>query len=211
MTLNRKIDPSRPDAETLRECVETLRSGGVAAAPTISFYGLLADAFNQTAFDRVLEIKRRPPDKPLPLLIPDKSWAYKLVAGIGNRAEALMKAFWPGGLTLVVKASSTAPSAAVSASGMIGLRVPSHPVTAGLLAIFQGPVTGTSANEAGEPPCRDADCVRTTLAIQPDFILDGGATAGKAGSTVVDASGPEPVIFREGLIPARDIYEVWAK
>jgi len=206
LTLIRKIDSVHPDGKTLEECAQTLRNGGVAAVPTISFYGLLADAYNERAFDRVLEIKRRPSDKPLPLLIPNQTWAHKLCAEINDRAVALMKAFWPGGLTLVVRAAAAAPWYAVSQDGTVGLRVPSHPVAAGLLALFDGPVTGTSANEAGAPPCRDADCVRTTLALQPDLILDGGATAGAAGSTVVDVSGAEPVIFREGLIPARDIF-----
>jgi L-threonylcarbamoyladenylate synthase len=206
LTSIRKIDAIHPGRETLLECAQTLRNGGVAAVPTISFYGLLADAHNEAAFDQVLEIKRRPSGKPLPLLIPNQEWACKLCAAINDHAAALMKAFWPGGLTLVVPAAAAAPPYAVSQKGTIGLRVPSHPVAAGALALFDGPVTGTSANEAGAPPCRDAGCVQTTLTLQPDLILDGGTTSGAAGSTVVDVSGAEPAILREGLIPARDIF-----
>ena len=173
------------------------------ALPTISFYGLCADAMNPEAIARVFAIKKRPADKPLPLLIPDPSWVEKLATGVDRRCRSLMRAFWPGGLTLVLRAGPHALSHLVSREGSIGLRIPSHPVAANLLRLFNRPVTGTSANLAGSEGCIDAACVRSTLPVQPDMILDGGPTPGTAGSTVVDLSGQGARILRVGLVLGR--------
>lgn len=198
------IDPVNPSPDALAGAKEVLESGGVVALPTISFYGLCADAMNPEAIGRVFAIKKRSADKPLPLLIPDSSWVEKLASGVDQRVRALMRAFWPGALTLVLRANPQAPSHLISGEGSIGLRVPSHPVPANLLRLFNRPVTGTSANLAGSEGCADAACVQS-LPLPPDLILDGGPTPGTAGSTVVDMSGRDVRILRAGLIPKKDI------
>jgi L-threonylcarbamoyladenylate synthase len=200
-----EIDPHRPERRQLEEAVAVLKAGGVTAFPTISFYGLGADALNKDAFFRVFHIKHRPYSQPLPLFIPDASWVEILAVHIDDRAMRLMEKFWPGGLTLVFRARPDIVSHLVSPDSTIGLRVPSHPIPAGILSLLNRPLTGTSANLTGSPPCTTASCVRASLPIQPDLILDGGATAGKAPSTVLDVTSYPFRIIREGLVSKEDI------
>jgi L-threonylcarbamoyladenylate synthase len=200
-----KIDPHRPDRRILEEAAAVLEAGGVVAFPTISFYGLGADALNKTAFFQIFRIKNRPYSQPLPLLIPDASWVERLAAYVDDRARKLMDRFWPGGLTLVFRARQDVVPYLVSPDTTIGLRVPSHLVPVGLLSVLNRPITGTSANFTDTPPCNTAACVQNSLIIQPDLILDGGPTPGEAASTVVDVSSHPFRIIRAGLISEEEI------
>ncbi len=202
-----KVDPNRPSREILQRAADMLRLNGVVALPTISFYGLCADAMSESAFNRVLEIKHRPAEKALPIFIPDVSWIDRLSAGVNPGARLLMERFWPGGLTLVVRAADNLPPHLVSPEGAIGLRMPSHPVALGVAVLFKGPITGTSANPAGQPPCCDAECVSRSLTVLPDMILDGGPTPGGMGSTVLDMTGETPRFLRQGIVPEDSILD----
>jgi L-threonylcarbamoyladenylate synthase len=201
MTLCLKIDPGKPDEEKLAEAVRVLREGGVVAFPTETFYGLGADARNEAAVEKIFRIKGRNFRNPLSVIVANDREVIPLVEEIPAAAKILMQTFWPGPLTLIFRAAPSVSSRLTGGTGKIGIRVSSHPIARFLAAGLAGPLTATSANPSGGPECSSADAVIRTLGDLPDAVIDGGATPGGAGSTILDVTGFPPRILREGAIP----------
>lgn len=173
-----------------------LRRGGVAAVPTETFYGLAADPRNAAGVERVLAIKRRDGGaNPLLVLFGERGQLGPL--GVAATPEALDRLFalWPAPLTAVLPLSAPIPASLGRRS--LAVRLPAHRELAALLTRV-GPVTGTSANRAGEPPCAHPDAVEELLASELDVLVDGGATAGGLASTLIDATREPPVVLRPG-------------
>jgi L-threonylcarbamoyladenylate synthase len=200
MTLCLKIDPGKPDEEKLAKAVQVLREGGVVAFPTETFYGLGADARNETAVEKIFRIKGRNFRNPLPVIVADDGELIPLVEEIPAAATILMQTFWPGPLTLIFRAAPSVSSRLTGSTGKIGIRISSHPVARFLAAGLAGPLTATSANPSGGPECSSADAVIRALGDLPDAVIDGGATTGGAGSTILDVTVFPPRILREGAI-----------
>jgi len=201
MTLCLKIDPGKPDEEKLAEAVRVMREGGVVAFPTETFYGLGADARNETAVEKIFRIKGRNFRNPLSVIVANDREVIPLVEEIPAAAKILMQTFWPGPLTLVFRASSSVLPRLTADTGKIGIRVSSHPIARFLAAGLAGPLTATSANPSGGPECSSADAVIRTLGDLPDAVIDDGETPGGAGSTILDVTVFPPRILREGAIP----------
>jgi len=201
MTLCLKIDPGKPDEEKLAEAFRVLREGGVVAFPTETFYGLGADARNETAVEKIFRIKGRNFRNPLSVIVANDREVIPLVEEIPAAAKILMQTFWPGPLTLVFRASSSVLPRLTADTGKIGIRVSSHPIARFLAAGLAGPLTATSANPSGGPECSSADAVIRPLGDLPDAVIDGGETPGGAGSTILDVTVFPPRILREGAIP----------
>jgi L-threonylcarbamoyladenylate synthase len=201
MTLCLKIDPGKPDEGKLAEFVRILREGGVVAYPTETFYGLGADARNETAVDKIFRMKDRNHRNPLPVIVADNGQLHPLVEEIPPAATLLIQKFWPGPLTLVFRAAPAVSSRLTGGTGKIGIRVSSHPVARFLAAGLSGPLTATSANPSGGPECSSAEAVTRALGDLPDAVIDAGATSGGAGSTILDMTLVPPCILREGAIP----------
>jgi L-threonylcarbamoyladenylate synthase len=195
-----RIDSEKTLEASLSRASRVLLAGGLVAFPTESFYGLGADATNERAIRRLFLVKGRGGDRPVLLLIDSPDRLHRYVEGVSPLAERLMKAFWPGGLTLVFKALPTVSSLLTAGTGKIGIRLSSHPVPTALARAIGVPVTGTSANLSNAPPCLTAREVLNSLGSGVDLILDGGATAGGMGSTVLDVTVDPPRIVREGLV-----------
>jgi L-threonylcarbamoyladenylate synthase len=195
-----RIDSEKTLEASLSRASRVLLSGGLVAFPTESFYGLGADATNERAIRRLFLVKGRGGDRPVLLLIDSPDRLHRYVEGVSPLAERLMKAFWPGGLTLVFKALPTVSSLLTAGTGKIGIRLSSHPVPTALARAIGVPVTGTSANLSNAPPCLTAREVLNSIGSGVDLILDGGATAGGMGSTVLDVTVDPPRIVREGLV-----------
>jgi len=179
--------------------------GKVLAFPTETFYGLAADALDGEALQRIFMVKGREGDKPLLLLVSDRTWLPGLVKDISPRAESLMKRFWPGPLTLVFEASAHMSPLLTANTGKIGLRISSHPVAQALVQVVGRAITATSANVSGQPGASQAGEVFQALGKKIEAILDGGKTPGGLGSTVVDVSGVSPKIIRQGAIPQAEL------
>jgi L-threonylcarbamoyladenylate synthase len=175
-------------------------SGGVVALPTESFYGLAVDATNEKAIKRLLQLKMRRETHPILLLIDSRDVLEGLVKEIPWIAWKLMDAFWPGGLTLVFKASPGVSPLLTGDGGKIGVRLSSHRIPTELARAAGVPITGTSANLSGHAPCKEAKDVLASLGGQVDLLVDGGKTAGGKGSTVLDVTVYPPVILREGMV-----------
>jgi len=184
--------------------VKILQKGGVIAFPTDTVYGLGADAFNSTAVERIYEIKNRPKNRQLPLLIADLERLVTLADPIPEIAWFLARWFWPGGLTLILPKADSLPSYLAS-EPTIAVRVPNHPVCLALIQHLGNPVIGTSANISGQPAALTADEVGQQLGEKIDFIINGGKCPGGKESTVVDATRELPIILRQGIIPSDEI------
>ena len=199
------IDPHNPRADLIDAAVRILERGGVIAFPTGSLYGLGADALNAVAVDRVFAIKMRAPDKPLLILIPDRKVVFDLAAEVPPAAKRLMDRFWPGQVTIVFKALPGLPANLTAGTGRIGIRLPGHPVARALVATFGRPITGTSANLSGQGGCHHVDELDAMLIEQLDLVLDAGPLKEGIGSTVVDITGAEPIVIREGVVSKQAI------
>ena len=201
----KRIDSQNPDPELIKEAAGVIKQGGVIVFPTRCLYGLGADAMNPDAVERIIEIKQRPADKPILVLIHSKKQLEMLVEKIPPAANAIMEAFWPGRVTLVFDARGTLPDLLTAQTGKIGVRLPGHPVAAAMLRQVKGPVTGTSANLSGRPGCSRLSDMDRQITGQVDLVLDAGRLQGGVGSTVVDVTEEPPQILREGQIAASQI------
>jgi L-threonylcarbamoyladenylate synthase len=203
----------RDDAAGRDAAIRVLRAGGVVAVPTDTVYGIAVALETPGGIERLFAAKRRPPDKAIALLLADVEQA-SAIGELTPPAQALARAFWPGGLTLVVPRRADVPLPAALTGGelapgaipTVGLRVPDHAAPRARARAL-GPLPATSANRSGEPELRDADAIEADLGDALELILDGGPAAGGPASTVVDCTGPEPVIRREGAIAAERIEE----
>ena len=189
----------------IQEASEIIRKGGVVGFPTRCLYGLGADAFNPDAVERIFQIKQRPVEKPILILIDSPSQLERLVTHISGSANVIMKRFWPGRVTLVFDASAEVPDTLTAGTGKIGIRLAGHPVAAALARAVKGPITGTSANVSGFPGCHQIEDLQPAVTEQLDLILDTGPLRGGRGSTVVDVSGDIPRVLREGVVSKKEI------
>jgi L-threonylcarbamoyladenylate synthase len=195
-----RVDPQAPAPATLAAAGAAIRAGKLVAFPTESFYGLGVDARSAAAVARVFSIKGRPDGKPLLVLVDGAASAEALCRGVSDGARELMARYWPGPLTLVLPAALDLPEALTAGTGTIGVRVPGHPVALALVRAAGVPVTAPSANPSGAPPPTTAAQVRDYFPEGVDIILDGGPTAGGAGSTIADCTTWPPRILRPGPI-----------
>lgn len=169
-----------------------LRGGAVLAFPTDTVYGLGASADDEVAQRRIYQIKGRPVGMPLILMVAAPSQLEGLVH-VDSRAEAMMRRWWPGPLTLILHAKG---------GGTLGVRIPRHKVALGLLR-HAGPLMTTSANLHGRDPAMSAEEAGALQGVMA--VVDGGPESGGTASTVLDLTGPEPHVLREGAIPTAEL------
>jgi L-threonylcarbamoyladenylate synthase len=151
------------------------------------------------AIERVFTIKGRHHGKPLSILVGSVEAALAL-GELPDGIRGLMQTFWPGPLTVVVRASAKIPSVLTAAAGTVGLRMPAGTVAQALMAAFGGPIIGTSANKAGGPDPADAKTVQRAVGGQIDLVLDAGRVALGVPSTVIDCTQVPARILREGAV-----------
>ena len=182
------------------QAARAISSGGLVVFPTRCLYGLAADAGNEAAVRQVFRAKGRSPENQVLILIRHIDDLAGLVTVVPDTAALLMEKIWPGGLTLVFRASAAVPAVLTAGTGKIGIRLPAHPVARALVEAVGRPVTGTSANLSGQPGCSQIDSLAAEITAAADLIIDAGRLAGGVGSTVVDVTRREPVILRSGAI-----------
>ena len=208
-----KINSQTPEPSLIRYAADQIRSGQVLGMPTDTFYGLAADPFNLRAVERVYEIKSRSRHKPLSLLIEDVEQAEQLAKPLPEEFHALAKKFWPGPLTIIVKAASKLPLKVTAHTGNVALRVPNAKIPLAVVQAAGIPITATSANLSGETECTTAEAVRDQLGVRVPIIVDGGTSPREIASTIVDLTDEEArwKILREGAISAQEISEFFAQ
>lgn len=192
--------------EGVGRAVQLLRSGEVVAFPTDTVYGLAAWARDGRAVRRVYELKGRSLSQPLILMVREKA-AVEEWATVDARAKRYMERWWPGPLTLVLPARrGLRPPVASGSPRTVAFRLPDHPLALELLAAAGEALATTSANRSGEPPALTA--LEAAWVSGVAAVVDGGRAPGATPSTILDVSGPEPRVLREGPISTADLLEL---
>lgn len=187
-----------------------LRSGEVVVIPTETLYGLAANALDPAAVQRVAALKGRDPNQPMPLIIADRTMLNEVTDEIPPMAETLMQCFWPGPLTLVLRAKNGLARPLLNSEGGVGVRVSSHPLARALSRGLGAPITATSANPSGKEPARNVAEARSYFSGKIRIFIDGGELPGGPASTVV-AFPPEGLkVIREGALRASEIEKALA-
>jgi L-threonylcarbamoyladenylate synthase len=198
-----RIVPDGPEGRL--EAVEVLRAGGIVGLPTDTVYGIAVALTTPGGIERLYEAKQRPLDKGIVLLLDDATQAAR-TGLLTPAAAALAAAAWPGGLTIIVPQRPDVPwpPALTGGAATIGLRIPDHDAPR-TLARSLGPLPTTSANISGLPEAADATAILDQLGDAIDLVLDGGPARGGPPSTVVDCTGADPLIVRDGAMPVAEI------
>jgi L-threonylcarbamoyladenylate synthase len=195
---------SRRNDEALATAAGVLADGGIVVYPTETLYALGADAYNPLALRRLIELKARERGKPVAVLIGGVEMLRDLATEISPEAVTLMRRFWPGPLTLVLRAHASVAPALTGGGDGIGVRLSSHPLATALVRALGRPVTGPSANPAARRPPVRADEAWVYFGTRVDYYLDGGTLNGEPASTVVDLRAGLKVI-REGAVSVNEI------
>ena len=194
-------------AQGIAAAAEAVRRGEVVVLPTDTVYGVGVDAFASEAVAAVLAVKGRGREMPLPVLVPNPETVDGLAADVPAYARDLIRAFWPGPLTLVLHAQSSLMWDLGETNGTVALRMPQNDAALRLLTEV-GPMAVTSANLSGQPPATTVLDAATQLGAAVSVYLEAGPSAGGLASTILDCSHEAPVILRAGAVSAGAIQKV---
>ncbi len=192
--------PAAVQDQELLEAAQIIRDGGLVAFPTETVYGLGANALDEKAAKKIYEAKGRPSDNPLIAHISCYEELEPLVTGIPQAGGKLARRYWPGPLTMVFPKSPAVPYGTTGGLDTVAVRMPSDPVASRLIALAGVPVAAPSANLSGRPSPTTARHVWQDMNGRINMILDGGPVGIGLESTIVDVSGPVPVLLRPGAI-----------
>ena len=193
-----------------RKAIHILRDGGLVIAPTETFYGIIADAWSRKAVGRLVELKERDYGKPIPLIAGDTIVVSKTAETLPSIFKPLAEEFWPGPLTLVLKAARGFPNGITAGTDSIGIRIPAQSPALDLAKFFRGPLTATSANFSGNPPARSIKELDEELVQAVDLVIDGGWTPGVKPSTVLNLTTDPPELIRSGIL-GKEVIDFLAK
>jgi L-threonylcarbamoyladenylate synthase len=188
-------------AQATSHAAAIIARGGIIAFRTDTFYGLGADPFNISAIQRIKELKGREANKPILIVISDRQQISRFISGPSRPFDMLSEKFWPGALTLVGKVLPEVPDEITAGSGTVGLRLPDDDEVRQLVRVCGGALTATSANKSHQPPARTAEEVANYFVTGIDLIVDGGPARTDQPSTIVDTTGFELKLIREGVVP----------
>lgn len=191
------------------ELVGIMRVGGLVAVPTETVYGLAGNGLDEKAVAEIYEVKGRPEVKPLSLMVHDAALMERYCENVPPQAYTLAKRFWPGPLTIVMKAKPCVPEIVRAGGETVGLRCPDHPLTLELLEKSGVPFAAPSANPSGEPSPKNADSVLKYFDGKIDAVLDGGECGIGCESTLIDLSRTPYRILRQGALPADEIADAF--
>jgi tRNA threonylcarbamoyl adenosine modification protein (Sua5/YciO/YrdC/YwlC family) len=191
----------------VQAAVDALQAGELVVLPTDTVYGIAADAVNPVAVGLLLEAKGRGRDMPTPVLVPNARTLDGLADVVPAPARDLVREFWPGALTIVIKHAQTLAWDLGDTKGTVAVRMPEDPIA---LAVLEqtGPLAVSSANRSGLPPAVDAAEAARQLGTAVDVYLDGGPCGEPVPSTIVDLTGSAPKVLRLGALPLERLREV---
>ena len=197
--------------EDMTAAARIIRDGGLVAVPTETVYGLAGCGLNEDAVLQIYEVKGRPAVKPLSLMVPDAEALERYGVDVPEQAKLLASRFWPGPLTVVVKARGEIPPIVLAGGKTVGLRCPDHPLTLRLLRECALPLAAPSANPSGEESPKTAQQVLDYFDGKIDCVIDGGPCGLGRESTIIDMSAAPFCILRQGALPEEEIAEALAQ
>lgn len=192
----RESDSERIIAESLH----ILKNGGIIAYPTESFYALGVLATVESSVRSLFELKKRPAEKPLPIIVGSMEVLRSIVKNIPARARSLMEKYWPGPLTIIFEAEDNVPSLLTGGTGKVAARIPGKGPAFEIASAVRAPITATSANPSSKPPAEESTIVAGYFGDSLDLIIDAGRTPGGKPSTIIDVTVEPPKILRRGSI-----------
>ncbi len=196
------------DMTALALALDHLRAGEPLVFPTDTVYGLGVSFGIESAVHGLYRIKRRPLDKPIPILLADPDDVTRVAKGVSALAEKLIGRFFPGPLTLVLSKADSVPEWVTAGKNSVAVRVPDHAFARSLIRELGTPLATTSANLAGQPAPLTVQEAQAQLGELVSLFLDGGPCPGGVESTVLDLTGPSPSVLRNGAIPLEALEEV---
>jgi len=199
------VDPENPSAEVVNLAATMLKDGGIVVFPTETVYGIGASATSCIGSQEIIDIKMRPKNKPLPWLVDGEGALDTYGVDVPEYAHRLALAFWPGALTIVVKAADIVAKEFRDDRDTVALRSPDHELVQELIRANGAAIVTTSANTSGLPPATSFEELEERIIAAADIALDGGETPHKLASTVVDCTGPEPVVSRVGPVSVEEV------
>jgi len=200
------LDPKHPD--TLTRAAEIIRSGGLLGIPTETVYGLGANGLDEEAVLKIFEAKGRPQDNPLILHVSGKEQVEQFCYDIPESAHTLMEKFWPGPLTIVLKARDIVPRRTTAGLDTVAIRCPDNALTRRIIREAGVPIAAPSANISGKPSPTTAEHVLHDMKGKIEAIVDGGSCSVGLESTIVDLTGDRPRLLRPGGITPEELEEV---
>ena len=192
--------------EGMRKAKLALAKGDLVVVPTDTVYGIAADAFNADAVQALLDAKGRGRQSPPPVLIPNVDSLYALADTVSDTALKLAEKYWPGALTIILRAQPSLQWDLGDTRGTVALRVPNHKITLALLA-ESGPLAVSSANLTGEPAALNAQQGQSYFGDKVAVYLDGGDASLGEASTILDLTGEKVRIVREGALKRPELQE----
>ena len=208
MSILSQPPPTSRQQPEIAVALGVLKQGGVVALPTDTLYGLAADVFNAAALQRVFDLKGRPAELALPVLVADAAQVEKVARDFPPPARRLTQAFWPGSLTLVLPKAASLSPLVTGGRDTVAVRMPNHWAPLTLAAGLGRPITGTSANRSGEPDLPTLSELKASLGDAVDYLIAQGPPPQGIPSTIVDLTGDRPVLIREGVIPFAEVLQV---
>lgn len=206
-----KINSRNPELEKINLVSKAIICGKLVAFPTETVYGLGANAFDQKAISQIFKVKGRPQDNPLIVHIFDISQVEQLAKVFPQSAQRLIKEFWPGPLTIVLKKKKIVPKIVTAGLDSVAIRMPENKIALKLIKQSKVPIVAPSANLSGKPSPTKARHVIDDIFGKVDYIIDGGNCKIGIESTVIDFTSKVPTILRPGYITKEDIEKVIGK
>ena len=191
-----------------KEAVKVIKMGGIVIAPTDTVYGLISDALNEKAVEKIYEIKKRKKTNPCSILVSNKDMLKKVVKKVSLEEEKIIDKFFPGAITLIFEKNKQIPDIVTSGLDTVGIRMPNDKFLLKVIELFGRPIVATSLNRAGEESKTNLDNISKEILNNVDYVIDNGNTKIGVASTFAKIDGKKVEILREGTITKKMIQEV---
>lgn len=195
------------DLDKLKEISKIIKNGGIVVFPTETVYGIGTNGLNKESISRLYEVKQRPINKPISLLVSSIEMAETIAKDITDMEYKLMEKFFPGPLTIILKKKSIVPDNLTNNTDTVGVRMPDNIIAKELIEYANVPIATPSANISGKPSGTDINTIMNDFKDKVDYYIDGGKSKLGISSTIVKLENGYPVILREGSISKKQILE----
>ena len=191
-----------------KETAKVIKMGGIVIAPTDTVYGIISDALNEKAVEKIYEIKKRKKSNPCSILVSNKDMLKKVVKKVSFEEEKIINKFFPGAITLIFEKNEQIPDIVTSGLDTVGIRMPNDKFLLKVIELLGAPIVATSLNLAGEESKTNLDNISKEILNNVDYVIDNGNTKIGVASTVAKIVGKKVEILREGTITKKMIQEV---